>query len=98
VRIDFHPSATEELSNSVIWDKNRSETAAAQFAIAVDSAISKILSSPDRFVKIDARHRSCSVIRFPFQFVFRHENDRIYIVAIAHAKRRPGYWRIRADS
>ena len=97
MRIDFHPAAIEELSNSVVWYKNRSEKAAAQFAIAVDSAISKILSSPDRFVKIDARHRSCSVVRFPFQIVFRHEIDRIYIVAIAHAKRRPGYWRGRAE-
>jgi hypothetical protein len=35
------------------------------------------------------------VHKFPFQIVFRHEADRVHIVAVAHSKRRPGYWRDR---
>jgi plasmid stabilization system protein ParE len=95
VRIDFHPAATEELLNSAAWYKERSEIAAVRFAIASDETIAKIAAAPERFVKIDSRHRSCGVTGFPFQIVFRHEVDRIYIVAVAHAKRRPNYWQTR---
>jgi len=31
--------------------------------------------------------------RFPYFIVFFEWQDEVYIVAIAHAKRRPGYWR-----
>jgi len=34
--------------------------------------------------------------RFPYFIVFFDWQDEIYIVAVAHAKRRPGYWKRRA--
>jgi hypothetical protein len=33
--------------------------------------------------------------RFPFSVVYHVVDDLIRIVAIAHAKRKPGYWRTR---
>jgi plasmid stabilization system protein ParE len=33
--------------------------------------------------------------RYPFIIVYRIAADRIEIVAVAHGKRRPGYWRRR---
>ena len=33
--------------------------------------------------------------KFPFRIVYRSIGDRVLVVAIAHAKRRPGYWRDR---
>jgi hypothetical protein len=36
--------------------------------------------------------RACGIERFPFQIVFRIDADRLFIVAVSHAKRRPGYW------
>jgi len=95
VRIDFHPAATEELTHSADWYQQRSQTAAQRFAVAIDEAISKIAAVPDRFLAVDSRHRACSVRDFPFQIVFRQEGDRIYVIAIAHAKRRSDYWRSR---
>ena len=37
----------------------------------------------------------CPVKRFPFRIVFRVVENRILVVAVAHAKRRPGYWKDR---
>jgi hypothetical protein len=31
--------------------------------------------------------------RFPYVIFFAQERDHVLVVAIAHAKRRPGYWR-----
>ena len=93
VRIDYHPDAVHELEASANWYAERNLTAARTFPLAIDAAIQKISDDPERFLKIDRWHQACSVKEFPFQVVFRHEGERIYIVAVAHAKRRPGYWR-----
>jgi hypothetical protein len=92
VRVDFHPAATEELEISAAWYAQRSLDAARGFAIEVDAALKKIESDPLRFPLIDQRHQACGIDRYPFQIVFRSDGARIYVVAIAHAKRRPNYW------
>jgi hypothetical protein len=33
--------------------------------------------------------------RFPFSVIYAHEEATIVIVAVAHQRRRPGYWRER---
>ena len=95
-QIDFHPEATEELEASTEWYMQRSETAARGFALAVEAALQKISDDPDRFPKAGRRYRACNLLNYPFQIVFRRAADRIFIVAVAHAKRRPGYWRGRS--
>ncbi|NLS92356.1 MAG: type II toxin-antitoxin system RelE/ParE family toxin [Planctomycetaceae bacterium] len=95
MRIDFHPEATSELEESVDWYKEHSRSAEHGFILAVESAILKIKRDPERFPRLDARCQSCNVETYPFQIVFRNDGGRILIIAIAHAKRRPKYWRDR---
>ncbi len=92
VRISFHPAATRELESSIDWYAKRSPVAARDYCVAIDLAINKISADPKRFALVDSRHRCCSVQKFPFQVVFRHDADRIHVIAVAHAKRRPNYW------
>jgi hypothetical protein len=35
--------------------------------------------------------------RFPFGLLYAIETERIVIVAVAHLKRRPGYWKDRIE-
>ncbi|MBA3346286.1 MAG: type II toxin-antitoxin system RelE/ParE family toxin [Gemmatimonadales bacterium] len=34
--------------------------------------------------------------RFPYSLLYRIETDRIYVLAVMHHRRRPGYWTDRA--
>ncbi len=61
-----------------------------------DLVLDEISKNPERFPEVNRRHRACSLKKYPFQVVFRQENERIYVIAVAHAKRRPGYWRARS--
>jgi hypothetical protein len=36
------------------------------------------------------------VPRFPYRVVYRNRPDEIVVVAVAHLRRRPGYWKNRA--
>jgi plasmid stabilization system protein ParE len=95
VRLEFHPEATAELEQSAQWYAERSLTAAEGFVAAVETAIRNIVDTPNRFLKIGHDCRACSLVGYPFQVVFRRVSPRIQIVAVAHAKRRPGYWKNR---
>jgi toxin ParE1/3/4 len=40
-------------------------------------------------------HRQYLVDGFPYRLIYRERVDDLYIVAVAHASRRPGYWKRR---
>lgn len=42
---------------------------------------------------VGRRHRQCLVKKFPYRVIFRTEGDELYVVALAHTKRRSGYWK-----
>ena len=89
-------AAREEFSAAVRWYEQQHPGLGGEFFDAVVHATSLIQAQP----KIDTpsqdrRTRRVLVQRFPYQVVYRLSADQIVIVAIAHLKRRPGYWRMR---
>jgi hypothetical protein len=46
-------------------------------------------------ISADQKTRRLLVNRFPYQAVYRVRHGEIVIVALAHLKRRPGYWKHR---
>jgi plasmid stabilization system protein ParE len=93
--IDFHSGARRDFDESFDWYALRSAEAAVRFAAAVDAALDKVAATPTRFASPDGVHRECPVNKFPFRIVYRLVDNRILVVALAHAKRQPGYWRDR---
>jgi plasmid stabilization system protein ParE len=93
--IEFLQGARVDFDESFDWYARRSARAAIGFSLAVDNAINSITADPARFPTTHAGCRYCSLKKYPFTVVFHDNSDRLVIVAVAHAKRRPGYWRKR---
>ncbi len=93
--VDYLPGARRDFDESFDWYAERSTQAAVRFANAIDAALTSVATDPERFAAVDDVHRECPVRRFPFRIVYRLVENRVLVVAIAHAKRRPGYWRER---
>jgi len=93
--IDYLPGARRDFDESFDWYAERSAEAALRFATAVDAALAAVAEKPERFAAVDELHRECPVKRFPFRVVYRITENAVLVVAVAHAKRRPGYWRDR---
>jgi toxin ParE1/3/4 len=92
---EFLGGARRDFDESFDWYAGRDARAAARFAQAVDHALSKIGANPTSYASRDGVHRECPLGKYPFRIVYRVVEDRILVVAIAHAKRRPDYWRNR---
>jgi plasmid stabilization system protein ParE len=93
--IEYLPGAQRDFDESFDWYAERSARAAIGFALAVERAVESIIADPNRFPRTYAGCRYGLLRRYPFSVVFRDEPDRLVIMAVAHAKRRPGYWRKR---
>jgi plasmid stabilization system protein ParE len=93
--IEYLPGARVDFDESFEWYSLRSTQTAIRFANAIDSALAEVAANPSRYVSIDGIHRECSVKKFPFRIVYRVVDAGVLVVAIAHAKRRTGYWKRR---
>jgi plasmid stabilization system protein ParE len=91
----FHPAAREEFRETVRWYRARSGIAGTEFRIAVTKAVREIVEVPHRWPKYLHGTRRFVLLRFPLSVVYLDDPDSVMIVAVAHSKRRPGYWRNR---
>jgi toxin ParE1/3/4 len=94
----FHPEALAEAEAAAAWYADRSKRAAEIFISEIDRAISSIREAPNRWLIYIGGTRRFLLRRFPFSVVYRETADQIQIVAIAHARRRPGYWKGRSQT
>ena len=92
---EYLDEALEEAEAAARWYAERSSSAAAAFADEIDAAITAIAQNPDAWPPYDHGTRHYLLRRYPFSVVYRVESARILIVAVAHGRRRPGYWKSR---
>jgi toxin ParE1/3/4 len=63
---------------------------------AVQQAFTRIQASPESGSPYKVTHfRFWVVRRFPYVIYYKDYEDMVWVGAIAHARRRPGYWRRR---
>jgi plasmid stabilization system protein ParE len=91
----FFDAAEEEIEESRAWYRKRSVRAEAAFLREVDHAVEQVTSAPRRWPRYLAETRRYVFPDFPFSLIYFFQDDTVYVVAIAHDKRRPGYWRER---
>lgn len=100
---DFHPEGRVELFAEVDWYDEPEFGLGERFEVAVRAAIEAAMDSPESWVvwpgwEREPLVRSKGVSDFPYRVVYFVHDDLLMIVAVAHAKRRPGYWRERVPS
>ncbi len=94
----FHPEAAAEFEQSVEFYKGRGRGLGKRFSSEVRVAIRKVVATPERWRVLEGDVRRCLVRVFPYTVIYTIEQDFILIIAVAHAKREPGYWRQRMSS
>jgi plasmid stabilization system protein ParE len=90
--LEYLELALIEAEAAAQWYLERSPTAAARFSAELDEAEAAILERPEAWPIGQRGTRRYLLHHFPFVVIYRIEESRILIVAVAHARRRPGYW------
>jgi plasmid stabilization system protein ParE len=93
----LHPEADEEFAEAVRYYSDISPGLGARFYREMERLIRDICSNPARFRKFDPPARRHFGRDFPYAIIFLDKAESIWIVAIMHMKRCPGYWRERIE-
>ena len=96
MRVIFHPEAHAEMIAQARYYEAKSEGLGSDFLTAVEEATQRIEQSPKAGPIIRASIRKRLISGFPFNVLYEIQTDRIYIAAVMHQHRRPGYWLKRA--
>lgn len=93
--IGFHPEADAELTEAAQFYEGRQPGLGSDLLAEVERALGQILTHPEALQRIGRRARRKPLWRFPYNLIYAVYPDRIRVVAFAHQKRRPYYWRKR---
>jgi plasmid stabilization system protein ParE len=91
----FLPEAEEEMNEAAQFYEGRSEGLGDDVLDEVQHTIESIIAFPKGGPVVSENLRRRILRRFPFGLLYAIE--RIVIVAVAHLKRRPGYWKDRVE-
>lgn len=88
--------AADELAAAVGWYEDRRRGLGSEFFDAIVRTLNRIAEMPEAGSPFrDLNARRMLVTGFPYQVVYRIDTDDIRVIAFAHMKRRPGFWRHR---
>jgi toxin ParE1/3/4 len=100
----LHPEARDEYHAALAWYEARRPAVAAAFDQAVMDALDAIAANPRAWPPVPGRRAAKLGVRrfvlrdFPYTIIFDIQEELISVVAIAHMRRRPGYWLKRVES
>jgi toxin ParE1/3/4 len=95
IRVFFHPQAEEELDTSIGFYEDREPGLGLDLEREVLHGMFQIQDAPNRWPQHRHGTRKYLLKRFPFHLVYLDMPDALWIVAVAHCARRPGYWKER---
>ena len=97
MRLIVHRLAIREINKVADRYGKISSEIEDRFLVAVEHAFQRVREHPEIGEELVRGERKLLLKRFPYKLIYRPHPGSIFIVAIAHHKRREGYWRRRRE-
>jgi plasmid stabilization system protein ParE len=95
---EFHPEARAEFDAALEYYELVRPGLGSAFLAEVQAATEYAQRLPQAGSPVSDELRRTFIRRFPYYLLYATEATRIYILAVAHFRRRPGYWRSRSGA
>jgi hypothetical protein len=93
----IHAEANREFQEALDYYAGISPELGARFYWEMEQLIRDVCERPQLFRLFDPPARRHFTDRFPYGVIYLVEPDHIWIVAVMHLHREPGYWRERVE-
>lgn len=90
---EFLPEAEQEFREAARYYDEEAPGVGMSFIAEVHRAISFVVQNPYAAAVVGSGIRRKVLDHFPYNVLYAVEGELIVIVAVAHQKRRPRYWR-----
>lgn len=96
-RVEFHEAARDEFREAARWYEDEREGLGREFLAAVEAALERAVRNGDPVLARGQRGKRKLVLRrFPYVLHVEIVDAGLFVWAVAHSRRRPGYWRERS--
>lgn len=94
-RLEVLPAALQEAVAATRWYLERDERVAAAYEAELSRVFDEIERAPETWPEHHHGTHRMLLRRFPYEVVYKIYSDVVLIIAVAHCRRKPGYWRRR---
>ncbi len=92
MQIMLHEAAEAEMLEAAGYYEERASGLGLSFLGEVETMMQTVLTHPEAYQRVGNELRRAILKKFPYSLLYAIESDRIRVIAVAHQKRRPGYW------
>jgi plasmid stabilization system protein ParE len=89
----FLPEAEREMLEAALYYQSQATRLGIDFLSEVERAVQSIAESPDTWPVLEGEVRRRLIRRFPLGVLYRVEPEEIVVIAVAHLRRKPCYWK-----
>ncbi len=93
--LEFHPDVTFEIQESYLWYDSKSKGLGDDFLNELESAFLSIQDMPETWPVYSKFFRRYLLSKFPYGIIYKAKSNHIFIIAVMHLSRKPGYWQTR---
>ncbi len=93
--VQYHPAARDEFLRQVVYYSDVSTRLAERYDKAVHKAEVQAAETPEQWPPYKFKTRRVIDRTFKFSLVYLHDENGIYVVAVAPMRRKPDYWKAR---
>lgn len=97
MKAGFHPIAFEEIVETTAYYEGEVPGLGDRFITEVEQIVEVLCDQPNIGQSVGEELRRIILARFPYSLIYSIESERIWVIAVAHHRRRPGYWQERID-
>jgi len=91
--LQVHPDARREFNDAVDYYERESPGLGLLFTNEVDAGFARIREHPEASASVAKGLRRLVLARFPYSLIYETPEGSARVLAVAHQRKRPHYWR-----
>ncbi len=95
-RLSIRQEAEADIAEAYQYYEECRPSLGKEFMACIDESISRIKRNPRQFKKVENIIRRALVKRFTYGVFYMLQEDKIIVLAVAHARRNPTHWQSRS--
>ena len=96
-RVEYHPLADRELTDTAVFYHEQAAGLGADFLDEVRHAELLLTGYPLAGRALRGAIRRFPIRRFPYDLVYEPRTESVWVLAVAHQRRKPNYWAERSS-
>ena len=93
--IAFHADAAEEMQAAAAYYEEQQQGLGETFLNEIEEGLRRIQQFSRLWPIYEGEYRRYLLRRFPFGIIYRVDPEEILVIAVAHLRREPAYWKDR---